>query len=146
MPIGIYERTEKHKKICSMAGRASAKSPINKSRYAARRVLVKCPCGNSFTFPVSQKRRFCNIVCKKKYFRLPDNKITKYTTAHGRVREKYGTPQKCEHCKTEDSPKFEWACLSQDWTNLVRDNWMRLCCQCHRRFDFGTKNKIEVRV
>jgi len=64
-----------------------------------------------------------------------------YGAIHRWVRRNFGTPSECENCGTLDSKKFEWANLDGKY-RLDRSTWMRLCCQCHRRYDRGIKNKI----
>lgn len=86
--------------------------------------------------------RFCSRDCAYAAARKPDDELG-YQRIHARIRERYGTPNRCEHCGTDESKKFEWANISGKYL-LVREDWARLCCRCHRRYDFGTKNKIEV--
>lgn len=142
MPKGVYKRTAEHRKICSNAGKASATSKINIERYAKTNVEVICKnCSNVFKYPKSQGRLFCNKKCFDEY---QTQKIPiSYGSIHIWVRRKFGTPSKCEHCKTTSSKKFEWANISGSY-ELDRSDWARLCCKCHRRYDMGTKNKIEV--
>ena len=46
-------------------------------------------------------------------------------------------------CGDTTSTKFEWANISGEY-RIDRDDWARLCCRCHRRYDFGVKNRIEL--
>ena len=143
MPRGIYERTELHRSICSKAGKASANSPYRQSLDEAKWEIIVCDnCTQKFKALINYKRRFCSKSCKDRGLRKPDNQLA-YGTIHSRIRERYGTPSVCEHCGDTTSTKFEWANISGLY-NLVREDWARLCCKCHRRYDRGTKNKIEV--
>jgi len=142
MPKGVYKRTELHRDICAKAGRASALSSINKERYKSKNVVVICKnCENKFTYPVSQARQFCDKKCFDQYQTHSEPKT--YSTIHAWIRRNFGTPNECEHCGTLESRKFEWANISGEY-ELDRSDWARLCCKCHRRYDLGIKNKIEV--
>lgn len=105
-----------------------------------------CPvCGKEISVLDSQGQKYCSRECGYASMRLPeDQAIASYTTLHAHVRKLYGTPSECEHCGTTDSKKFEWANISRQYTTLDRSDWARLCCQCHRRYDRGTKNRIEL--
>lgn len=102
-----------------------------------------CPnCGKINSFLISQvKKGFCDKKCFDE-FQTTDEPKT-YGGIHNWVKRKFGTPSKCEHCGTDESKKFEWANVSGRYM-LVRNDWARLCCKCHRRYDLGTKNRIEV--
>lgn len=133
MPKGVYARTEKHKAICSFAGKQSA---------AKKRSLWACKgCGLQKNMANKTTRTFCSKQCFDKY--QTHDKPRTYGTKHAWVRRTFGTPNKCEHCGTSESKKFEWANISGVY-KLVREDWARLCCQCHRRYDLGVKNRIEV--
>lgn len=116
-------------------------TPWNKG---LNRVFAICEtCGKKISVLSSQGTRFCSKTCVYLSFRLPDDKLG-YSALHTRVKELYGTPSQCEYCGTCESKKFEWANISRSYSTLDRNDWARLCCQCHRRYDQGVKNKIEV--
>ncbi len=107
---------------------------------------TKCPgCGTEISVLESQGTKYCSRECAYASMRLPDNMVTNYSTVHSRIKKQYGTPSRCENCGDTTSPKFEWANISGEY-RLDRSDWARLCCQCHRRYDFGTKNKIELSI
>ena len=112
----------------------------NKGRGRADYICPNCSKVNSLL--ISQtKKGFCNKQCFDEY---QTHDIPKtYTTIHAHIRRTYGTPSECEHCGTTESKKFEWANISGDYT-LERKDWARLCVTCHRRYDLGIKNRIEV--
>lgn len=106
------------------------------------RADVPCPnCSKINSALISQKARFCDKQCFNEY-QTQDNP-TSYGGVHRWVKRKFGSPSKCENCRTTSSKKFEWANISREY-KLERSDWARLCCQCHRRYDFGVENKIEV--
>lgn len=132
MPKGVYVRNDKHRAICSMAGKKSS---------AMKRKLWSCiNCGQTRELAQKTSRKFCSVECHNAY-QTPEPKS--YGAIHSWMRRNFGTPSKCEHCGTAKSKKFEWANISGKY-RLDRADWARLCCQCHRRYDFGTKNRIEV--
>lgn len=133
MPKGVYQRTEKHIKQCSKAGIMSA---------SKKRKMWSCTgCDVKKELAQLTKKKFCSKECFNKY---QTHKVPKtYGTLHAWVRRNFGTPSLCEHCGTNKSKKFEWANITGQYL-LDRTDWARLCCQCHRRYDVGTKNRIEV--
>lgn len=113
--------------------------PWNKNKGRVNRECPQCKKVNSIL--LSQSRGFCNKHCFDKY---QTHKVPKtYGTLHAWVRRNFDTPSLCEHCGTNKSKKFEWANITGQYL-LDRSDWARLCCQCHRRYDVGTKNRIEV--
>lgn len=99
-------------------------------------------CSKEMSILVNYKTKFCSRKCYHEHVRSDFNELG-YGAKHKRIKERYGVPKSCEICKTEDSPKFEWANISGKYQE-DRSDWIRLCCQCHRRYDRGTKNKIYI--
>lgn len=131
MPTGVYKRTEEHKRICSLAGKASNKSKLNVERYAKRWEYRNCErCEKEYKVRKIIKQRFCSFECTK----LPIKEIS-YGTLHSRVKKKWGEQNQCEWCGTLDSKKYEWANLSGEY-KFIREDWARLCCKCHRHYDW----------
>ena len=60
-----------------------------------------------------------------------------YAAMHRRL---YGNqPHKCEVCGTTNpNIKYEWASLTGDYANP--DDYSRMCCSCHKRYDEIIKN------
>lgn len=118
---------------------AQGSTPWNKGKGW---VKLNCPnCRKPNRVLKSQSKGFCNTSCANQYqtHRIPQT----YGTLHKRIRDTHGTPKLCENCGDTTSTKFEWANISGEY-RLERRDWARLCCKCHRRYDFGTKNRIEV--
>ena len=122
-------------------------TPWNKGK--GRRDATCGHCGTPISVLDSQGTKFCSKECAYMSFRLTDeqvvtNKYNNYAVLHARIRERYGAPSRCENCGDTTSTKFEWANISGEYHTLDRSDWARLCCQCHRRYDFGVKNRIEL--
>jgi len=133
MPKGVYKRTKLHRDICAKAGKMSA---------ALKQTAWSCKnCGVEKMMAQKTKQIFCSVDCHNQY--QTHSTPRTYTTIHAWVRRKFGTPSECEHCGTYESKKFEWANISGEY-ELNRSDWARLCCKCHRRYDLGIKNRIEV--
>lgn len=112
--------------------------PWNKDK---NRVSLKCPNCGKINSVLKGRKGFCNKSCHDNYQVI--NHPVSYGGIHSFVRRYYGVPKVCENCgKTEDK-KFEWANVSGKYI-LDKSDWIRLCCSCHRKFDLGTKNRIEV--
>ncbi len=56
------------------------------------------------------------------------------TALHNWVERNLGKPNKCEHCKSTDRKKYEWANKSQEYKRELTD-WIRLCSKCHSKYD-----------
>lgn len=56
-----------------------------------------------------------------------------YSGRHHRVRTKYGQPQKCEYCGTDENRRYEWASISGEHLHI--DDYISLCVPCHRAKD-----------
>lgn len=55
----------------------------------------------------------------------------------------YGKPNYCESCgNSNESKRYEWANINNHIYNRNRDEFIRLCCKCHRKYDL-TDKKIE---
>jgi len=59
---------------------------------------------------------------------------------HDWVERHLGKPNKCEHCKTETSKKYDWANKSQKYKRDLND-WIRLCRKCHAKYDYPVRSK-----
>ena len=57
-----------------------------------------------------------------------------YVPLHLWVSRELGEPRKCEHCKTTEAVKFEWANKDHKYKRNLND-WIRLCTSCHRKYD-----------
>lgn len=66
-----------------------------------------------------------------------------YAAAHLRVSAVRGQPSLCEKCGTADSPRFEWASLTKNYTDV--DDYIRLCCSCHHTMDGHVMNIKHMR-
>ena len=62
------------------------------------------------------------------------------TALHNWVERKLGKPRICEHCKTKNSKKYEWANKSRLYKRELSD-WMRLCTKCHSIYDYHERHK-----
>jgi adenylosuccinate lyase len=61
-----------------------------------------------------------------------------YAAFHLRVQQQRGTPSVCGQCGTTKSPRFEWASLTKNYADV--QDYVRLCCSCHHRFDGTVRN------
>lgn len=66
------------------------------------------------------------------------------TALHDWVKHRLGIPSLCEHCKTTTAKKFEWANKSHEYKRELSD-WIRLCTQCHRKYDNHAQKMWETR-
>ena len=58
----------------------------------------------------------------------------KYSGLHAWVEKELGKPNKCEHCKTEEVRRYNWANVSRKYKRIKSD-WIRLCIPCHKKYD-----------
>lgn len=57
-----------------------------------------------------------------------------YVSKHRRAVKHFGKPCFCEGCGTEEDRRYEWANISGEYKDN-REDWLRLCVPCHRKFD-----------
>ncbi len=60
----------------------------------------------------------------------------KYSAIHMWVRKQLGRPERCENCGKDrlSGHKIHWANRNHSYKRNLMD-WMRLCFQCHRKYD-----------
>ena len=71
--------------------------------------------------------------------KMKDESLLKLKAIHARIRNKYGTPNYCEHCKRTDMKRYEWANKDHEYSLKIED-WMRLCRSCHKKWDIKYNN------
>lgn len=61
-----------------------------------------------------------------------------YVSVHEWVKNKLGSPKKCEHCKRDglSGTQIHWANKSHKYRRVLSD-WIRLCARCHKKYDHG---------
>jgi ferredoxin len=59
-----------------------------------------------------------------------------YKTAHDRVRNYRGAPDKCIKCGTTEN--LEWASINKNYTDIY--DYMSMCVRCHRQHDMNLRN------
>lgn len=68
-----------------------------------------------------------------------DHESVAIATKHDRIRKMWGTPRICEICGTTEAKIYDWS--NKDHLYRVdRDDWQRLCRQCHRQWDVQHNN------
>lgn len=97
-----------------------------------------------FTHPYSIRNgmgKYCSRPCCAKDRNRPDSawKQNWYKHIHYKINQKLGKPNKCCHCNGifEKERTMHWANISGKYL-LSESDWIRLCYQCHAKFD---KNK-----
>lgn len=105
-------------------------------------------CKNLFRTTGGEISRGGGKVCSRKCFYERLRKIIKrekqspnwkgnlvgHPALHDWVKRNLGKPSKCEHCKTTEAKKFEWANKSRKYKRDLND-WIRLCSKCHQLYD-----------
>lgn len=62
------------------------------------------------------------------------NHKVSYSGLHWWIRKHFGSPKFCEHCKTSEAKRYNWANISGKYLR-DRADWKRLCYHCHLIFD-----------
>jgi len=57
-----------------------------------------------------------------------------YFAKHIWANNHFGRPRFCEHCKCSSRKMYHWANISKEFKR-ERDDWLRLCVSCHKKFD-----------
>lgn len=60
--------------------------------------------------------------------------VQEYKKLHGWVRRNFTRPNTCDHCKTADAKRYDWATIENRYTKN-RDDWENLCRSCHIKSD-----------
>ncbi len=70
------------------------------------------------------------------------NCVNEVSSIHSWIGSRYGNPKKCEgeDCRGV-SQIFEWCLIGGMEYERNRDNFIRLCRSCHRRYDLDTKKQ-----
>ena len=64
---------------------------------------------------------------------------------HKRIEKILGKPSFCEICKCTTKKMYEWS--NKHHTYLLKlDDWQRLCCSCHRKYDLEKFGPTEKQV
>lgn len=85
-------------------------------------------------------QKYCSISCAKVGKRTGEenNKWlgdeVGYSGVHLWIRRAYGRPQFCEHCRTSARRMYHWANRTGKYLR-DREDWLRLCVPCHRKYD-----------
>ena len=67
-----------------------------------------------------------------------------YCAKHTRLYRRYGKPNFCEGCGTENAKRFHWANITGVYT-ISKENWLRLCASCHLKYDYTEAHREAVR-
>lgn len=109
-------------------------------------IKTKCQqCSKDFDVFIHNLKRgfgkYCSKGCSNKA--VPRNwkgDNVGYSGVHIWIKKIYGTPRTCDFCDIgPDKANFEWANISRKYKR-DREDWMRLCQSCHRKFD-AAKNR-----
>lgn len=78
--------------------------------------------------PWNQGKEF-NVIKGEKHVNWAGDEVG-YNALHTWITNNYGSPSKCEDCKTEESKRFMWHNISGEYKRTKKD-WKRLCAKCH---------------
>ena len=68
-----------------------------------------------------------------------------YFPVHEWITKHYGQPKECEWCGLNDpNRKYHWANISKTYKRR-RDDFIRMCVPCHRRYDGAGRKAWETR-
>lgn len=110
MPTGVYKRTIEHNKINSLSKKGKKKS-------------------------IEHKRNISLAIRGDNHWSWKGEKAS-YSSKHKWIVRECGNPNHCAYCKTDKSPAFDWANISQSYKRELSD-WIRLCRKCHYAYDHG---------
>jgi hypothetical protein len=63
-----------------------------------------------------------------------------YGGKHSWMVRHFGSPNYCEHCRKSDKKSYDWANISGEYKRDKND-WLRLCKSCHKKYDRVNKLK-----
>lgn len=120
MPIGIYKRTEKHKKIMSESHKGY-KMPKEQKIKISNSIKGK---NKGKKYPQFSGENSCHWTGEN----------IGYSGIHTWVKKWKGQPNLCENCGSTKAKKFEWANIDHKYRRILED-YIRLCTKCHRSYD-----------
>lgn len=87
---------------------------------------------------------------KRFYYKVNDKQVSissyVYYRIHLWVRKKYGKANHCEHCKTNNHKRFEWALKKGFRYSRSINNYIPLCVNCHRKYDITDEFREKCRI
>lgn len=69
--------------------------------------------------------------------------VTKYSQVHKYLINEFGKANKCERCKAEGRSKYEWALKKGCEYDFNIDNFIQMCCSCHRKYDMTDAARLK---
>ena len=71
-----------------------------------------------------------------------------YFALHNWLKNYYGKASKCENlnCQHQNPKRFEWALLKDKDYERKRENFIQLCCSCHRKYDYTDEQRIKSKL
>ena len=168
MPIGVYIKTEEHKRrLSETMKRLGHKPPSSLGRRHSNETLLKMSVAHKGKKRPMLSQMYTgegNPFFGKKHTREARLKISetnsrsrpkmqgennaqwkgegiKYRRLHSWVQKYLGKPNTCEHCgKTNLSGhSIHWANKSREYLRDLTD-WIRLCVKCHKQYDYARGN------
>ncbi len=74
---------------------------------------------------------------KKKYLFIGGIPRDEHVRLHQKLRKFYGSASKCENedCQIKSPKRFEWALRKGHIYSDKAEDYIQLCCSCHRKYD-----------
>ena len=125
MPIGIYIRTEEHKKKMSEVQMGEKNGFWGKKHSEETKLKLS----------VAKRGVPSPWLRGEKNHRWTGDAV-KYRALHHWVESKMGKPRCCEYCNNSNLKhrQYQWANISREYKRKISD-WMRLCVKCHMAYD-----------
>lgn len=85
-----------------------------------------------------------SVLAGDKHYAWKDNNVGA-VALHKWIYRKFGSPMVCECCgkECENNHQIHWANRSNEYKR-DRDDWIRLCASCHKRFDMVKFGKAKL--
>ena len=122
----------------------------NRACYDKSRLgIFECKnCWIVFSGTKSHKRKFCSVVCRQKYSVKENSPHWKGDNAgkgtkHVFLTKHYGKPTHCDFCKVKDL-WTDWALKRNREYSHNREDYLRLCRSCHRKYDMTPERKEQI--
>lgn len=70
-----------------------------------------------------------------------------HSRLHRRIISRYGLASKCESldCTHKNAKRFEWALKKGRQYSDNPDDYIQLCCSCHRKYDFNEEIRTKLK-
>lgn len=131
MPTGVYTRSEKTRIKMSLSAMGNKRCLGRKLSKKTKKKIARSLQGNKLSESTKDKIRLAHLGSNSYIWK---GEKAGYSAKHIWMSKTFGKPKFCEHCKSKNAKRYEWANISKKYRRK-RNDWLRLCKSCHIKYD-----------